>query len=452
MISILIIDDRRNACIGLLKSMSESYSISVAENIKKALFKLARYDFDIVLTDLRIAGRSGMEIIDFCMLKNNRPACIIMTAYGSVKIAVEAMRRGASNFMLKPIDLNTLDSTIRRSIRTDKYKNLFEKDHKQDDIIGESVILNEVLRQSKRAASSKATILINGETGTGKELIAKMIHRNSCFSNGPMITIHCAAIPENLLESELFGHEKGSFTGAVERRIGRFEAANNGTLFLDEIGEINKTTQMKLLRFLEYRTLERIGSQKQVKVNIRLVCATHRNLNSMVEMGEFREDLYYRLNVVPIQLPSLRERPGDIPLLIKHYLSQFAAINQTKSLSITSKALFLLKQYKWPGNIRELRNFCEKAVVMNIDKTISELDLELKFKNSSVLGINYPEGKKSILADNSMKVKFEQQYVLNTLIRTKGNRTHAAMILGISRRTLIRKIKQWPELDVKIKY
>jgi DNA-binding NtrC family response regulator len=295
-------------------------------------------------------------------------------------------------------------------------------------------------------APSRATILIEGESGTGKELIAQAVHQCSPRARAPFVAVHCAALSENLLESELFGHERGAFTGATERRVGRFESADRGTLFLDEIGEISPSTQVKLLRFLEARTIERVGGNKPLELDVRLVAATNRNLEAMVKEGKFREDLFFRLNVVRILMPPLRDRRDDIPLLLAHYLAHFSRENGLPPLTLEPGALQTLAQYPWPGNIRELRNFCENAVVLRRGGKLSEFDLDPKYR-----GVTAPDGSGAPLAPaaNPLSVEENEKRLLReALIKSRGNRTQAAQLMGISRRTLHRKLAQWPELDV----
>ncbi len=339
-------------------------------------------------------------------------------------------------------------------------------------IIGHSAALTSVLDQVRQVAPSRATVMLYGETGTGKELIAQMVHQNSDRPKGPFIPVHCAALPANLLESELFGHEKGAFTGAVGRRQGRFEAADAGTIFLDEIGEVDPATQVKLLRFLETRSFERLGSLKTLNVDVRVVCATHRNLQKMVKEGTFREDLYYRLSVIPITLPPLRQRMDDIPLLLKHFLEFFAKENNLAAPEVTSGALQVLSRYRWPGNIRELRNFCENMVVFRRGQAITEYDLEERFLHGNHLepeSIKQPDTEPAgcpgaalapsaidfvtapppqTLSKNPLSRKEnEKRLIRKALQETGGNRSKAADLLGISRRTLHRKLVQWPDLD-----
>ncbi|MBT7865019.1 MAG: sigma-54-dependent Fis family transcriptional regulator, partial [Opitutales bacterium] len=312
-----------------------------------------------------------------------------------------------------------------------------------EGIIGNSTELKNVIERVKLVAPSRANVLIEGETGTGKERIAQAIHQNSPRGRGPFVAVHCAALPSNLLESELFGHEKGAFTGATERRIGRFELANKGSLFLDEIGEISLPTQVKLLRFLEQRSFERIGSSKSITVDTRIVAATNRNLEAMVKEGTFREDLYFRLNVVQITMPPLRDRSEDLPILLNHFLSEFAKENAIDTPNFEPGAMQCLRRYGWPGNIRELRNFAENIVVLHRGGVIHDYDLEPKFRGET----RSIDGSNRVVSPLD-KEENEKRLVREALADSKGNRTRAAKLLGISRRTLHRKLQLWPELDV----
>ena len=453
--SLLIVDDEKNTREGLGLALEDSYDVYLASGAEEAFNLMDADTFDVVLTDLRMAGKSGLKVIDHALALSNQPICIMMTAYGNVETAVEAMRRGAFDFLTKPVNLEKLEIVIKRALQTRSMESenvqlqeRLEQKYSFTGIVGNSSSLVEVLDKVKLVAPSKATILLEGETGTGKELIAQSIHQNSDRSRKAFVPVHCAALATNLLESELFGHEKGAFTGATERRIGRFEAADSGTLFLDEIGEIDASIQVKLLRFLETRSFERLGSSKQLEVDVRLVCATNRNLEEMVERGEFREDLLYRLNVIRISLPPLRERPEDIVTLLQHYTQYFSEQNGFSAVELTEGALSVLRAYAWPGNIRQLRNFCENIVILKRGSEINEYDLDpiyqlnptpLTSENQDVGVSNH-----SILS----KSENEKRLLRNALIKSNGNRTKAADLMGISRRTLHRKLIQWPELDV----
>ena len=450
--TLLIVDDEKHTREGLQAMLEDSYEVFLASDADEAFNLLDSETFDVVLTDLRMAGKSGMKVIDKALTKPNRPICIMMTAYGNIETAVEAMKRGAHDFMTKPVNVEKLEIMIARALQSrhleSENKVLHERlDHKFSlpGIVGNSPALTQVLDRVKLIAPAKATVLLQGETGTGKEMIAQSIHQNSPRSRNPFVAVHCAALATNLLESELFGHEKGAFTGATERRIGRFEAADGGTLFLDEIGEIEPSTQVKLLRFLDTRSFERIGSNKPVAVDVRLVCATNRNLQRMAEKGEFRDDLLYRLNTITIQLPALRERKDDIPLLINHYLRHFAEDNSLPQPKLTPGAMQALKDYAWPGNIRELRNFCENTVVLNPGLNVSEYDLDPRFLNP---GTSRPSAPLTPGIQPGLSVEENEKRLLHqALVQAKGNRTKAAQLMGISRRTLHRKLLQWPELD-----
>jgi DNA-binding NtrC family response regulator len=394
-------------------------------------------------------------VIDHAIALPNRPICIMMTAYGNVETAVEAMRRGAFDFLTKPVSLEKLEILIKRALqtRTIEAENVqlhqrLDQKYSFNGIVGNSPSLVEVLDKVKLVAPSKATVLLEGETGTGKELIAQAIHQNSDRARKAFVPVHCAALATNLLESELFGHEKGAFTGATERRIGRFEAADSGTLFLDEIGEIDASTQVKLLRFLETRSFERLGSSKPIQVDVRLVCATNRNLAEMVQRGEFREDLLYRLNVISIFLPPLRERPEDLLALLQHFTTRFSEENGLEPVRLTEGALNVLRAYQWPGNIRQLRNFCENIVILKRGCEVSEYDLDPMYQVNAVAENPNLAGAGFASSPTLSKAENEKRLLRNALLKANGNRTRAAELMGISRRTLHRKLIQWPELDV----
>ena len=363
--NLLIVDDEQHTREGLELALEDNFEVFLASNPEEAFNVMESESLEVVLTDLRMGHQSGMTVIDHAISLSSNPICIMMTAYGEVDIAVEAMKRGAFDFLSKPVNLEKLELLIKRGIDSKELKKENNDLHTRLDkkfnfqgILGKSPALEKVLEKVKLVGPSKATVLLTGDTGTGKELVAQSIHQNSDRSRGPFVPVHCAALPSNLLESELFGHEKGAFTGATESRVGRFESADKGTLFLDEIGEIDQATQVKLLRFLETKSIERLGSLKTLEIDTRLVCATNKNLLSMTKTGDFREDLYYRLNVVTIELPALRERGNDIKLLLDHFLNQFSEENCFPLPTLTVEALNILNTYSWPGNIRELRNFC----------------------------------------------------------------------------------------------
>lgn len=464
--SVLIVDDEKHTREGLQQALADSYDVTVAANADEAYNLLDAQPFDVVLTDLRMPGRSGLKVIDKALALPHRPAVLMMTAYGSVESAVEAMKRGAVDFLTKPVNIERLEVLIQRALKTKTlevevqqlHERLDEK-FKVEGIVGASGKLKAVIDKMKLVAPSRATILIEGESGTGKELIAQAIHQASPRARAPFVAVHCAALSENLLESELFGHERGSFTGATERRIGRFESATGGTLFLDEIGEISQSTQVKLLRFLETKSIERVGGSKPLELDVRLVAATNRNLEQLVREGKFRDDLFFRLNVVRLTMPPLRDRPEDVPLLLAHFIKIFSYENSVPPLTVEPGALRTLQTYPWPGNIRELRNFCENAVVLRRGGTLTEYDLEPKFRTTTLPGpvatssdVNTPlanAGMSRPAPSHSLSVEENEKHLLReALLKARGNRTRAAEMMGVSRRTLHRKIAQWPELDV----
>lgn len=455
--TVLIVEDEKNTREGLVKVLEERYDVYEAINADEAFRLMESEEFDVVLTDLRMAGKSGLSVIEKAVTLPSHPICIMMTAYGNIETAVEAMKRGAYDFLVKPINVERLEILIQRALKSKKLENenrvlhdCLSEQFNVEGIIGNAKALQISLREARQVASSKTSVLLYGETGTGKELFAQLIHQNSPRVQKTFIAVHCAALAPTLLESELFGHERGAFTGASERRIGRFEAADGGTLFLDEIGDIDVQTQVKLLRFLETKAFERLGSIKPIKVDVRLVCATNRNLAEMVKKGQFREDLYYRLNVVTIEIPTLRQRAGDIPLLINHYIQYFSKENGLAAFKLNPEVVKVLENYEWPGNIRELRNFCENIVVRKRGANITPMDLDPKFF-TSVMGDISPQSIKVERKQEALQTfsKEENEKVLmkNALIKANFNRTKAAELLGISRRTLHRKLERWPNLD-----
>ena len=444
--NLLIVDDEEHTRDGLELALEDDFEVFCASSTKEAEHALGQEEFQVVLTDLRMPGESGMHVIDLAIRHPSNPLCIMMTAYGEVDVAVEAMKRGAFDFLPKPINLEQLEFLIKRGLKERKLEQENQHLHQRldkrfnfDGIMGKSSALESVLEKVRLVGPSKATVLLTGETGTGKELFAQAIHQNSDRSRSSFIPVHCAALPSNLLESELFGHEKGAFTGASEKRIGRFESANGGTLFLDEIGEIDGSTQVKLLRFLESKSIERLGSSKTLELDVRLVCATNRDLQKMVQQGNFREDLYYRLNVITIKLPPLRERGDDLTLLLTHFLSEYSAENGFDPPNLSSDTFAILKNYSWPGNVRELRNFCENLVVLKRGKEITPYDLDPRFTTlSPSVDSNKNEIKTSLSVEEN-----EKQLLRNALLESHGNRTKAAELMGISRRTLHRKLDRF---------
>ena len=451
----LVVDDEKSTREGLRAVLEDTYEVFVARDAEEAERMMRDVPPDVLITDLKMAGENGMTVLDRALKLSNRPVCVMLTAYGDIDTAVEAMRRGAYDFLQKPVDVRRLQLVLERGLKArttedelDRVHTRLDKKFALGEVIGSSPALLASVEFVRQVAPSGATILLTGETGTGKELFAQMIHQNSRRAKGPFIPVHCAAIPANLLESELFGHEKGAFTGAHERRAGRFESADGGTLFLDEIGEIDPATQVKLLRFLESRTIERLGSHKPLALDLRLVCATNRDLEAMVSEGKFREDLYYRLAVVPLRLPSLRERQDDIPLLLNHYLRRFAKENNLELPRLTPAAMAVLSHHPWPGNIRELRNAAENLVVLHAGREVAPADLDARYRTPSPTPPRTPtEGAESASPSSLDRAANEKHLLKEALARAGGNRTQAAELMGISRRTLHRKLLQWPELD-----
>jgi len=387
---LLVVDDEKNTRDALRKALEDFFEVFVAMNIETTRNILKSDSMDVVLTDLRLGGDSGLDVLRLCQKQSPPPPCIVMTAYGSVESAVEAMRQGAYDYLTKPLDLDRGQLLLRRAVQSVKVEQenvqlraQLDRSFGMDRILGKSGAMEKVMDQVRQVADTKASVLLEGESGTGKELVARALHGLSSRRSGPFVAVHCAALSPQLLESELFGHEKGSFTGATERRVGRFEQANGGTIFLDEIGEIDAATQVKLLRILGERALERVGGNRLIEVDVRLVVATHRSLERLVQEGKFREDLYFRIRVVQIQLPPLRERPEDIPLLAESFRQEYARENGKEGLFFSQTSMSLLMEYRWPGNVRELRTAVEHGVVLARGKLIEPGDLPAAVRGGS---------------------------------------------------------------------
>lgn len=443
---VLIVDDEKPTRDGLRAALAEKYDVYLAEDAAAAMSLLEKERFDVLLTDLRLPSEDGMKLIARAKSLSKPPVCILMTAYGSEEVAVEAMKHGADDYIAKGrMQIEELEMRISRSLRRQTLESENESLRRQldkkfgiENIVGESPVMHEVLETVRQVAPSKANVLVLGESGTGKELIACAIHQLSPRARLPLVTVHCAGLPRELIESELFGHEKGAFTGAHERRVGRVEQAQGGTLFLDEIGEIDATIQIKLLRFLGERTFERVGSNKTLSADVRLIAATNKNLEALVKAGTFREDLYFRLRVVEIRLPSLRERTGDIPLLAQTFLREFARENEKKVNDFTAEALEALMRYRWSGNVRELRTAIEHAVVFCRGDRVTLRDLPSGLRGASAAEV---AGAPPVLTQDNLTMKeAEKQLIIRALAETGGNRTLAARKIGLSRRTLHRKL------------
>jgi two-component system response regulator AtoC len=443
---VLVADDERNTREGLQHALEQQYEVLLAEDAPKALQALESTPVDVLLTDLRMPGADGLSLLRRAMSLTNPPVCIIMTAYGSIENAVEAMHAGAYHYVTKPLNLDELELVIQRALTSRRIEaeniNLraqLDKKFGLDHIVGQSPAMLQVFETVQQVAPTRATALISGETGTGKELIAHAIHNLSPRKNGPFIAVHAAALSSTLLESELFGHEKGAFTGAIERRVGRFELADGGTMFLDEVGEIEPAMQVKLLRVLEERKFERVGGAKTIEVDVRLVAATNRDLRALVEQGKYRDDLFYRLSVVTIHIPPLRERREDIPLLVRAFLEEFNRENNKTVRELTPDAMNVLMAYDWPGNVRELRNAVEQMIVLARAERLTLRDVPATIRGGADLT------KIAVVRPGvTMTVEdAERQLIIQALKDTGGNRTAAARKIGISRRTLHRKLKKY---------
>lgn len=439
--TILVIDDEENIRNGLAANFEmEDYNVKTASNGKDGLALVQKGDIDLVVTDLKMDGISGEEVLRRITTETPGIPVIVLTGHGSIDAAVDAMKNGAYDFLTKPLNLDQLNVIVKRalenrelSLQHTMLKKELQDETSFDKMIGTSSEMRHLFELIKKAAPSRASVLITGESGVGKELVADAIHNLSPRKDKALIKVHCAALSETLLESELFGHEKGAFTGADSMKKGRFELAHGGTIFLDEIGEINQTTQVKLLRVLQERKFERVGGEETIEVDVRVVSATNKNLEEEVKAGCFREDLYYRLNVIHLNVPPLRERKDDIPLLIDSFVKKFSSENGKNITGVDNRARQALYKYDWPGNIRQLQNCIESAVVMcsgseitmeDLPPTISEFSGEESI--SVPMGISLEDAEKIIIKEN--------------LAFNKGNKTKTAEILGIERKTLSKKI------------
>ncbi len=442
--TILVIDDEKNIREGLAEYLRmDGYDVLLAADGKEGAQAIERGDMDLVITDLRMPGMSGSELLRLVVSRYPSVPVIVLTGHGTVEDAVEAMRGGAYDFITKPVNLDHLSILAKRALerrelvrRNEELLEEVERQRRTSTIIGKSPAIHRIFELIRRVAPTKASVLITGESGVGKELVADAIHNLSPRSNKPLIKVHCAALAESLLESELFGHEKGSFTGAQGRKKGRFELANEGTLFLDEIGEINQNVQIKILRVLQEKRFERVGGEDTIETDVRIVAATNKDLKDEIASGTFREDLYYRLNVVNIHVPPLRERKDDIPLLAGAFLREFAEDNGKAIAGFDPKAGAALYSYSWPGNIRELRNCIESAIVMASGNLVTVDDLPPTVRVSAEESIiRVPPG--SSLAET------ERILIRETLAAQAGNKSRTAEILGIGRKTLYQKIEEY---------
>ena len=441
--TILTIDDEENIRNGLADNFElEGYEVKQAASGEEGLKLIAEGGIDLVITDLRMDGISGSEVVKHVTTEHPGVPIIVLTGHGSIDDATAALKAGAFDFLTKPLDLDHLNKIVKNALQgkilaeeNRKLQAKLLKSQSPDEMIGKSDSLSRVRQMISKAAPTRASVLITGESGVGKELVAHAVHEQSERAKGPFVVVHCAALSETLIESELFGYEKGAFTGAENIHKGRFELADGGTIFLDEIGEVNLATQVKLLRVLQEHKFERVGGEKSIEVDVRVVAATNRNLEEEVKAGKFREDLFYRLNVVRIEMPSLRERMDDIPLLMHAFLREFNIENKKNIKGFDKASKSAMIKYSWPGNIRELKNAVESAVVMCTGDEIKMEDLPRSLRSQSEekvisipIGITMDEAEKIIIQEN--------------LAANKGNKSRTADILGIGRKTLHRKLEE----------
>jgi DNA-binding NtrC family response regulator len=435
-ISLLIVDDEESVRDSLVNwFIEDGFQVASAENAKKAITLLEKENFDIILTDIKMPGMDGLELLKRIKALKKDAIVIVMTAFATVDTAVQALKDGAFDYITKPFDPDDLSHLIRNASKqiilmdeNEKLKSQIQLENIQD-IIGNSPEIEQVLREVQSVAASSASVIITGESGTGKELFARAIHANSSRKFFPMVSVHCGALSESLLESELFGHEKGAFTGAVYNRKGRFEMADSGTIFLDEIATISMKMQIELLRVLETKSFVRVGGNKLIESDFRVICATNRDLKQMVDNGSFREDLYYRLNVVNIFIPPLRQRISDIPLLVDHFIEKYCnAMSRTK-MTIEPAAIRRLQEFDFPGNVRELENMIERAIVVGNGKEIRLRDLPLQ--------------KEIVVNQVESLEETERKHVLNILNKYEWNISRAAKALQVDRVTLYNKIKKY---------
>lgn len=439
---ILVVDDDLSHCTIIQALMKGwGYQVTQAHSGLAAVEHIKHTPFDLVLTDVRMSEMDGITALKAIKAHNPAIPILIMTAYSNVESAVEAIKSGAYDYLTKPLDFDMLQLTIERALEHThlRHENQMLKQHllvNQQNIIGRSPQMRHLMDMIAMVAPSEATVLICGESGTGKEIIARSVHANSARRDRPLVIVNCAALSESLLESELFGHEKGAFTGADKRREGRFMEANNATLFLDEIGEISGLMQAKLLRAIQEREIQRVGSNQTLSVDVRLIAATNRDLKADVESGKFRQDLYYRLNVMNIETPALRERNEDIPPLAMHFLEKFSTRNRKTIKGFTPQAMDLLLKYSWPGNVRELENTVERAVILLTGDFISEKELPLNINRFTDEHSPHDDTEQPI---QSLE-QIEKAAILRALAKTAGNKTAAAKHLGITRKTLQAKL------------
>ncbi len=451
MAKILVVDDNPDV-LKLIANILESnnYEVKTVSNGASAIKELESNDYDMVLTDLMMPDVDGMQVLENAILKTPKTICIILTGHGTIKSSVEAIKKGAFDYITKPVSPGELLIFVEKAL---KFKNLEEENirlkkelkgkYHNKNIVGTSKVIKKIYDLIEKVSDTDGTVLITGASGTGKELIAKSIHYNSQRSDKPMVVINCGAIPEALLESELFGHEKGAFTGAYKKRIGRFERANGGTIFLDEIGEMSPALQIKLLRVLQEQQFERVGATKTLHVDLRFIAATNKNLTTAINMEKFREDLYYRLNVIPIKVPSLKQRRSDIPLLIDHFLKKFQKGKGDRITGFSQAAMDAILAYDWPGNVRELENVIKRLTILSEGSVVDFDELPENMQDVSVS--RHPA--KEVIIDNDLNLNeavqdYEKRIILEALEKTNWVKSKAAKLLNINRTTLVAKIKK----------
>ena len=445
--TILVVDDDTATCNALKRALEgEGYSVITCPSAVDALKALDEREVQLIITDVVMKGMTGIALLERVHKRSPELPVLVCTGYGTIEAAVDAMRKGATDYLAKPINLDALTLAVRRALTTAALKadNRSLRDqlirrHSFHEAIGRSPSMLAVFERVRTIAPVDVTILLRGESGTGKEVIARAIHAASSRADRPLVTVDCAAIAETLIESELFGHERGSFTGATRQKKGKIELADRATLFLDEIGDLSPTAQTKLLRVLQEHTFERVGGIKEISVDVRMIAATNRKLEQMIDEGTFRQDLYYRLNVVAVELPPLRERREDIELLARHFLAEFAQTHQRKPRVLHRAARNLMLAYQWPGNVRELRNLCENLTVTTRDEVITPTHLPAAIRAET--------GKPGAsLLDGSHPLReIERHVIFQTLSSTEGNKVEAARILGIGLKTLYRRLEEYGE-------
>lgn len=446
--TILLVDDnegQRRVVEFWLKE--ERYQVTTAPNAEGALTLIPRNHFDLVISDIKMAGMTGMDLLSALHEQTPETPVILITAFGTVNDAVAAMKLGAFDYILKPLNADEFKIIVQKALEhgrlvgENRYLRAFaEKTSRFESLVGHSKKMAELFELASQVAQRDSTVLITGESGTGKELLAKAIHLNSPRRRGPFVVVNCGAIPETLIESELFGHKKGSFTGAVADRTGKFEAANEGTVFLDEVSELKPALQVRLLRVIQEREIDKIGETRPVKVDVRIIAATNRNLSNMIEDGSFRDDLFYRLSVVTLQIPPLRDRREDIPLLVEHFLRRFCERYHLSARRLQPQALEMLVSYNWPGNVRELENVIESAVVLSKKEELSPEDLPEVIRGQdrrvAKIYLDIPE-------DGISLEEVEKELLVKALERAQGNQSKAARLLNITRKTLIYRMEKY---------